>query len=110
MRMDTIKTEGIKYAGSKLKIIPYIAGIVSENIKKAKANIIGVVVIFFNHLIHNLNKLIIFASLNQHAPCSHTGLLNQYLWKTQKKSGMDGERVGSSREYHKTKRVPISNC
>ena len=28
--MDTIKTEGIKYAGSKLKIIPYIAGIVSE--------------------------------------------------------------------------------
>ena len=30
MRMDTIKTEGIKYAGSKLKIIPYIAGIVSE--------------------------------------------------------------------------------
>ncbi len=30
MRINAIKTEGIKYAGSKLKIIPYIAEIVSE--------------------------------------------------------------------------------
>ena len=28
--IDTVKTEGIKYAGSKLKIIPYIVQIVSE--------------------------------------------------------------------------------